>query len=82
MDVHGGCGLRTEHGETAQAQKVGVVDLQAVLDQSVNGRSAKDRLRIWAISYSKKSRRSLSLSARKKKRYRNCKPSFAPRRTY
>jgi len=31
--------------ETAQAQKVGVVDLQAVLDQSVRGRSAKDRLR-------------------------------------
>src|SRR5215470_10786794 len=30
---------------TAQAQKVGVVDLQAVLDQSVRGRSAKDRLR-------------------------------------
>jgi len=31
--------------ETAQAQKIGVVDLQAVLDQSVRGRSAKDRLR-------------------------------------
>jgi outer membrane protein len=31
--------------ETAQAQKVGVVDLQAVLDQSTRGRSAKDRLR-------------------------------------
>jgi len=31
--------------ETAHAQKVGVVDLQAVLDQSVRGRSAKDRLR-------------------------------------
>jgi outer membrane protein len=30
---------------TAQAQKVGVVDLQAVLDQSVRGRGAKDRLR-------------------------------------
>src|SRR5262249_16701480 len=30
---------------TAQAQKVGVVDLQAVLDQSVRGRAAKDRLR-------------------------------------
>lgn len=29
----------------AQAQKVGVVDLQAVLDQSVRGRAAKDRLR-------------------------------------
>src|SRR5437762_11195007 len=29
----------------AQAQKIGVVDLQAVLDQSVRGRSAKDRLR-------------------------------------
>ncbi|MGE3536999.1 MAG: OmpH family outer membrane protein [Candidatus Tectimicrobiota bacterium] len=32
--------------ETAQAQlKVAVVDLQAVLDQSVRGRAAKDRLR-------------------------------------
>jgi outer membrane protein len=31
--------------ETAQAQKVGVVDLQAVLDQSTRGRAAKDRLR-------------------------------------
>src|SRR5882672_5045029 len=31
--------------ETAQAQKVGVVDLQAVLDQSARGRTAKDRLR-------------------------------------
>ena len=31
--------------ETAHAQKVGIVDLQAVLDQSVRGRSAKDRLR-------------------------------------
>lgn len=32
--------------ETAQAQlKVGVVDLQAVLDQSVRGRAAKERLR-------------------------------------
>ena len=31
--------------ETVQAQKVGVVDLQAVLDQSVRGRGAKDRLR-------------------------------------
>lgn len=31
--------------ETAHAQKIGVVDLQAVLDQSVRGRSAKDRLR-------------------------------------
>jgi outer membrane protein len=31
--------------ETAQAQKVGIVDLQAVLDQSVRGRAAKDRLR-------------------------------------
>jgi outer membrane protein len=31
--------------ETAQAQKIGVVDLQAVLDQSVRGRAAKDRLR-------------------------------------
>jgi len=31
--------------ETAEAQKIGVVDLQAVLDQSVRGRSAKDRLR-------------------------------------
>src|SRR5262244_4174868 len=31
--------------ETAQAQKIGVVDLQAVLDQSVRGKSAKDRLR-------------------------------------
>lgn len=30
---------------TAQAQKVGVVDLQAVLDQSVRGRAAKERLR-------------------------------------
>lgn len=30
---------------TAQAQKIGVVDLQAVLDQSTRGRSAKDRLR-------------------------------------
>ena len=30
---------------TAQAQKIGVVDLQGVLDQSVRGRSAKDRLR-------------------------------------
>lgn len=30
---------------TAQAQKVGIVDLQAVLDQSVRGRAAKDRLR-------------------------------------
>src|SRR5437867_2862399 len=30
---------------TAQAQKFGVVDLQAVLDQSVRGRGAKDRLR-------------------------------------
>lgn len=30
---------------TAYAQKVGVVDLQAVLDQSVRGRAAKDRLR-------------------------------------
>src|SRR5215467_8594314 len=30
---------------TAQAQKIGVVDLQAVLDQSVRGRAAKDRLR-------------------------------------
>jgi outer membrane protein len=29
----------------AQAQKIGVVDLQAVLDQSVRGRAAKDRLR-------------------------------------
>src|SRR5262245_65404340 len=31
--------------ETAHAQKIGVVDLQAVLDQSVRGRAAKDRLR-------------------------------------
>ena len=31
--------------ETAHAQKIGVVDLQAVLDQSTRGRSAKDRLR-------------------------------------
>src|SRR4051794_1366648 len=31
--------------ETAHAQKVGIVDLQAVLDQSTRGRSAKDRLR-------------------------------------
>ena len=31
--------------ETAHAQKIGVVDLQAVLDQSVRGRSAKERLR-------------------------------------
>ncbi len=31
--------------ETAHAQKVGIVDLQAVLDQSVRGRAAKDRLR-------------------------------------
>src|SRR5262247_1093397 len=31
--------------EIAHAQKVGVVDLQAVLDQSVRGRSAKERLR-------------------------------------
>ncbi len=31
--------------DTAQAQKIGVVDLQAVLDQSTRGRSAKDRLR-------------------------------------
>jgi len=30
---------------TAQAQKIAVVDLQAVLDQSVRGRAAKDRLR-------------------------------------
>ena len=29
----------------AQAQKIGIVDLQAVLDQSVRGRGAKDRLR-------------------------------------
>ena len=31
--------------ETAHAQKVGIVDLQGVLDQSVRGRAAKDRLR-------------------------------------
>lgn len=31
--------------ETAHAQKIGVVDLQGVLDQSTRGRSAKDRLR-------------------------------------
>ena len=31
--------------ETAPARKVGVVDLQAVLNQSVSGRAAKDRLR-------------------------------------
>src|SRR5215510_9132124 len=31
--------------ETAHAQKVGIVDLQAVLDQSVRGRAAKERLR-------------------------------------
>ena len=31
--------------ETVHAQKIGVVDLQAVLDQSTRGRSAKDRLR-------------------------------------
>src|SRR5437762_2789989 len=31
--------------ETAHAQKIGVVDLQAVLDQSTRGRAAKDRLR-------------------------------------
>src|SRR5215467_3087256 len=37
------CGLGL--AETAHAQKIGVVDLQTVLDQSVRGRSAKDRLR-------------------------------------
>src|SRR5262244_2178180 len=31
--------------ETAHAQKVGIVDLQGVLDQSVRGRAAKERLR-------------------------------------
>jgi outer membrane protein len=41
MAVVWGLGL----AETAHAQKVGVVDLQAVLDQSTRGRSAKDRLR-------------------------------------
>jgi outer membrane protein len=41
MAVALGLGL----AETAHAQKVGVVDLQAVLDQSTRGRSAKDRLR-------------------------------------
>jgi outer membrane protein len=41
LAVVSGLGL----AETAYAQKVGVVDLQAVLDQSTRGRSAKDRLR-------------------------------------
>lgn len=36
-------GLST--ARTALAQKIGVVDLQAVLDQSTRGRAAKDRLR-------------------------------------
>ena len=38
-------GLSMAETAQAQAQKIGVVDLQAVLDQSVRGRSAKDRLR-------------------------------------
>jgi outer membrane protein len=38
-------GLSLAETAQAQAQKIGVVDLQAVLDQSVRGRSAKDRLR-------------------------------------
>ena len=38
-------GLSMTETAQAQAQKIGVVDLQAVLDQSVRGRSAKDRLR-------------------------------------
>jgi outer membrane protein len=41
MAVVWGLGL----AETAHAQKVGVVDLQGVLDQSTRGRAAKDRLR-------------------------------------
>ena len=45
MDVYDGGGLGTGLAETVHAQKVGVVDLQAVLDQSTRGRSAKDRLR-------------------------------------
>ena len=45
VDVYDGGGLGMGLAETAHAQKVGVVDLQAVLDQSTRGRSAKDRLR-------------------------------------
>jgi outer membrane protein len=37
------CGLGL--AETAHAQKIAIVDLQGVLDQSVRGRAAKERLR-------------------------------------
>ena len=61
---------------TAQAQKVGVVDLQAVLDQSVRGRSAKDRLRDLGDKLQQEIKAKLDLKRQKEEELQKLQTEF------
>lgn len=60
----------------AQAQKVGVVDLQAVLDQSVRGRGAKDRLRDLGDKLQQEIKTKLDLKRQKEEELQKLQTEF------
>src|SRR6266849_1169688 len=61
---------------TAQAQKFGVVDLQAVLDQSVRGRGAKDRLRDLGDKLQQEIKTKLDLKRQKEEELQKLQAEF------
>ena len=60
----------------AQAQKIGVVDLQAVLDQSVRGRGAKDRLRDLGDKLQQEIKTKLDLKRQKEEELQKLQTEF------
>lgn len=63
--------------DTAQAQqKIGVVDLQAVLDQSVRGRAAKDRLRDLGDRFQQEIKGKLELKRQKEEELQKLQTEF------
>ena len=60
----------------AQAQKIGVVDLQAVLDQSVRGRAAKDRLRDLGDKLQQEIKTKLDLKRQKEEELQKLQTDF------
>jgi len=60
----------------AQAQKIGIVDLQAVLDQSVRGRGAKDRLRDLGDKLQQEIKAKLDLKRQKEEELQKLQTEF------
>lgn len=66
--------------DTAYAQKIGVVDLQAVLDQSVRGRAAKDRLRDLGDRFQQEIKSKLELKRQKEEELQKLQTEFRTQR--